>query len=227
MPSSAPAPAISPTPPLMIELDRQLRRLEQSGQLAQSGRSLAWVRRKAATLAPAIESAIGGALTSDRPAPPHPRERMPFVLVLPGVSPSFAVTTLRLGTRAGFLSADTSDIDRFGAIEGIKVPADLYAAIDVRRGDEHRGRTPDEAMAAFADEGRSPLTVSEGLALLTARPDALEKNHCFQTPGSRCGDRRVPGLWISARAPKLGFCWAGNRHSWLGIASCSGRVSNG
>ena len=37
--------------------------------------------------------------------------------------------------------------------------------------------------------------------------------------GSRRGDRRVPAMWISARAPKLGWCWDGNPHDWLGVAS--------
>ncbi|MGH3631886.1 MAG: DUF5701 family protein [Sciscionella sp.] len=26
-------------------------------------------------------------------------------------------------------------------------------------------------------------------------------------------------------APKLGWCWAGNRHTWLGFASASRRFS--
>ena len=46
---------------------------------------------------------------------------------------------------------------------------------------------------------------------------------------------RTPALWISngtgrdgrerKGAPKLGWCWWGNRHTWLGIASCQGRES--
>ena len=37
-------------------------------------------------------------------------------------------------------------------------------------------------------------------------------------------DRRVPALWISEQAPKLGWCWDGNPHSWLGLASAGSRV---
>lgn len=203
---------------LDTELDRQLTRLLASGQLPDAGWSESRLRHEVAALRPALAAATNG-LSSPT------RERMPFVLVLPGVAPSVAVTTLRLGSKPGFLSADTSDIDDFRAIVGLDVPGGLYAAVDVRRGEEHLGATPDEAMAAFAADGRSPLTIGEGLALLTVSPESLEKNHCFQTPGSRIGDRRVPGLWISGRAPKLGFCWAGNRHGWLGIASCAGRVT--
>lgn len=156
--------------------------------------------------------------------PTPTRDRVPFVLVLPTLQPSFSITTQRLGTRPGLLADEMSDVDDFRPIDGLVVPEGLYAVIDVRRGDEHRGRTPDAAMADFTRDGRSPLTISEGLALLTAHPDALEKNHCFQTPGSRADDQRVPGLWISNRAPKLGFCWARNHHTWLGIASCAKRV---
>ena len=36
---------------------------------------------------------------------------------------------------------------------------------------------------------------------------------------------RVPALWISERAPKLGWCWDGNPHTWLGLASAGRRVS--
>ena len=31
-------------------------------------------------------------------------------------------------------------------------------------------------------------------------------------------------MWISERAPKLGWCWDGNPHTWLGIASAGARV---
>jgi hypothetical protein len=200
------------------ELDRQMERLHEVGHLRHLGWSRTDLARHVDALrAPLRENAIH--------VPRASRERMPFVLVLPAVHPSHAITTQCLGSRPGVLSADTADIDDFAPVDGLEVPTVPYVAVDVRRGEEHLGRTPDEAMVDFASEGRSPLTIVEGLALLTANPEALEKNHCFQTPGSRIGDRRVPGLWISKRAPKLGFCWAGNRHSWLGIASCARRLA--
>jgi len=55
-------------------------------------------------------------------------------------------------------------------------------------------------------------------------PELLERNHCFSLAGSRRGDRRVPALWISRNAPKLGWCWEGNPHDWLGCASAAVRV---
>jgi hypothetical protein len=48
-------------------------------------------------------------------------------------------------------------------------------------------------------------------------------------------DARTPALWVGngagrdgrdkQNAPKVGWCWAGNRHTWLGFASAEGRVS--
>ena len=59
----------------------------------------------------------------------------------------------------------------------------------------------------------SPLTIDEGIAILTHFPDFLVKNNCFSLLASRCGDKRVPALWISANAAKLGWCWNGNLHT--------------
>jgi Family of unknown function (DUF5701) len=53
---------------------------------------------------------------------------------------------------------------------------------------------------------------------------AVAKNGGFSLAGSRCGDRRVTALWISQNRPKLGWCWAGNPHTWLGTASCADRT---
>ncbi|HYN94662.1 MAG TPA: DUF5701 family protein [Pilimelia sp.] len=34
-------------------------------------------------------------------------------------------------------------------------------------------------------------------------------------------------MWISGRAPKLGWCWEGNPHTWLGVASTGARITAG
>ncbi|MGW0551118.1 DUF5701 family protein, partial [Streptomyces altiplanensis] len=45
--------------------------------------------------------------------------------------------------------------------------------------------------------------------------------------GGRCagaGDgSRIPALWISRKAPKLGRCREGNPRTWLGMASAGAR----
>ena len=84
---------------------------------------------------------------------------------------------------------------------------------------------PEEALPVILRRGRTPLTIEEGIAVVTHAPHVLERNRCFMLSGSRRGDRRVPAMWISAGAPKLGWCWDGNPHGWLGVASAAGRVS--
>lgn len=161
-------------------------------------------------------------------APPT-RSRVPFLLVvtqsLVPADRTMPATALR--GRPGFVSSDTADIAGFVPIDGVDVPSKhAYVVLDVDRGDEHRNVRPEDALVAITATGRTPLTVDEGIAFVTQFPDSLEKNHCFSLVASRCGDRRVPALWISKGAPKLGWCWAGNPHTWLGSASCAGRVAS-
>jgi len=163
-------------------------------------------------------------------APPVPA-RVPFVLVvaraLAPAERTMPLTTLDGKAKPGFVDRTfpPGDLDQFESIKEVQVPDPrAYLAFDVDRGEETRNVTPDDAMAAITAQGRTPITVDEGIALVTLFPESLEKNRCFSLAGSRRGDRRVPALWISQGAPKLGWCWAGNPHTWLGTASCADRA---
>ena len=154
-------------------------------------------------------------------------ERIGFVLVVPAaVTPAAeAMARTRLGTRTGSVNQHAADIDEYATIDAIEVPAGAaYLLVDVERGSEFCGMPPESALGTVAERGRTPLTVAEGIALLTVRPDVLETNHCFSLAGSRRGDRRVPAVWISKRAPHLGWCFAGAPHGWLGLASAGSRL---
>ncbi|MGL4609836.1 MAG: DUF5701 family protein [Trueperaceae bacterium] len=72
---------------------------------------------------------------------------------------------------------------------------------------------------------RSPLTIKEGIAVLTHYPEFLQNNNCFSLFASRTTDQRVHALWISEKQPKLGWCWDRNPHTWLGSVSCGALVS--
>jgi hypothetical protein len=104
------------------------------------------------------------------------------------------------------------------------IPAgEAYLLQGVDRGDVMLNAVPTDAALKLAQQGRSPLTIEEGVALLLQWPHFLQPNRCFMMLGSRCGDRRVPALWLSSKQPKLGWCWEGNPHTWLGFASCMSR----
>lgn len=167
------------------------------------------------------------ALTYTGTAPPTPT-RAPFVLTVDTALAPAGETmprTQRAG-RKGFADFTADDIASFRPLADLGVPdAPVHLTVDVDRGKETLNVSPDDAMPTITGQGRTPITVAEGIAWLTLFPESLEKNNCYMLAGSRCGDRRVPALWISKHAPKLGWCWAGNRHTWLGIASCAGRAT--
>jgi hypothetical protein len=158
------------------------------------------------------------------------------------VAASTLAPLLRLNGKPGFVVTGMTDIDEFTPIPSVTLPdAPLYVLRDVDRGDAMANWSPDEALHAIEDSGRTPLTLAEGLQWLLQQPDVLERNHCFMTIGSRRRkpdgslDSRTPAVWISngtgrdgranRNAPKVGWCWARNRHTWLGFASAAGRFS--
>jgi hypothetical protein len=146
--------------------------------------------------------------------------------------------------RRGFVVVDMTDVDAFTPVEEARLPdGPVYLVDGLDRGDALANWSPDEALPAITARGRSPLTLGEGLHWLLQQPAALERNHCFMTIGSRRRrpdgrlDTRTPALWLSngtgrdgaerRGAPKVGWCWAGNRHTWLGFASTAGRTALG
>lgn len=155
------------------------------------------------------------------------------------VPPSRLVPLLRHDGRPGFVVEDMTDLDDFAAIAAVDVPdRPLYLLRGVDRGDDLLDWTPDAALPEVRGRGRTPLTIGEGISWLLQEPSRLEANRCFMCLGSRRvtprgTDARVPAIWISRgtgrdgrsrrNAPKVGWCWAGNHHTWLGIASASGR----
>lgn len=153
--------------------------------------------------------------------------------------PSVLAPLLRRSGKSGFVVVDMTDVDEFAPVVDVEMPdRPLYLVRSVDRGDDLRGWTPNDADPELRGRGRSPLTLNEGISWLLLQPDRLEPNHCFMTAGSRLVrngklDTRVPAIWISGgtgrdtsanrNAPKVGWCWAGNFHTWLGFASCTSR----
>jgi hypothetical protein len=117
----------------------------------------------------------------------------------------------------------------FKPIDSVRIPNDMaYLLVDIDRGRETVNVIPNQALRMIEKKKRSPLTIDEGVAIVTHYPDFLVKNNCFSLLASRhSGDKRVPAIWInSAKRSNLGWCWAGNPHSWLGSASCGSRVGS-
>lgn len=151
---------------------------------------------------------------------------VPFVIIVNSgwVDGEKAMQRVERKNKTGFSVMDSYDIIRFKPIEGVTIPDGMaYLLADIDTGKQTLNVTPNEALPTILQQNRSPLTLEEGIALITHHPDVLSKNNGFSLLASRCGDRRVTALWISDGRPKLGWCWAGNPHTWLGSASCGGR----
>jgi len=205
------------------EFDRQVHALIALGYPEMSGLA---PEEFADRVAPLRAEAVAHA---DTPYEPD-AGRAPFVLVvtrdLAPIERAMSLTTLHNGRLPGFVdrSFESGALERFVATEETRLPdRDAYLLLDIERGEEFCGVVPEDAMAAIAGRNRTPLTIEEGIALVTHVPQVLVKNKCFSLGGSRSGDRRVPAIWISQKAPKLGWCWAGNPHTWLGMASAGAR----
>ncbi|MFN3431896.1 MAG: DUF5701 family protein [Candidatus Sericytochromatia bacterium] len=169
------------------------------------------------------------ARAAELPTRASDEDRVPFVVVVkPSLVPHEAALPLTaLRGKAGFIDFKPGGLETFGAIDevaGALPDGPVYVLVDVDTGTETLNVTPAEALETIRAHGRSPLTIEEGIALVTQRPDKLRKNRCFSLLASRSGDKRVPALWISQNRPKLGWCWERNPHTWLGSASCAGRV---
>ena len=146
--------------------------------------------------------------------------RIPFLLVA-AAPPLEALARIDGATSV----LDAEDLARWRPIDGVRVPAGAGAprARRRRRATRPAASGPTTRSRCSSAEGRSPLTLGEGIALVTSQPGVVYRNHGVQFPGSRCGDRRVTAIWLSEGRHKLGWCWAGNPHSWLGMASCAAR----
>ncbi|MFD7256801.1 DUF5701 family protein [Streptomyces sp. NPDC059874] len=215
-PDGSPTPTVPPLPPLAIQAER----LIGLGVHEPAGISAAELR----TFAEDIGGGDGEALLAVHP------DRVPASALAP---------LLRHDGKPGFVVTDMPDVDRFAPC-GVELPdAPLYLVTGLDRGEHMADWSPDEALPALTEENRTPLLLTEGIHWVLQQPAVLERNRCFMTIGSRLRkangalDARTPAIWISngtgrdgrerRNAPKVGWCWWGNRHTWLGFASATGR----
>ncbi|MGX1881648.1 DUF5701 family protein [Streptomyces sp. NPDC055287] len=205
------------------EFDRQVDTLADMGYPALAGMTETAFR---GLVEPLRATVLARAATLEPPA----EGKIPFLLVvtraLVPLEESVPLTTLAGKSAPGVIERfyAPGELERFVTLKELAVPeGEVYVAFDVDRGEEFCGVVPLNALEAIAERDRTPLTIEEGIALITQYPRALAKNKCFSLGGTRLGDRRVPALWISKGAPKLGWCWEGNPHTWLGMASAGGR----
>lgn len=156
--------------------------------------------------------------------------QLPFVIVIKStlIPIEQMMEKVNLKGQPGITKLYPLTSNDFENVKDIVIPEqNAYLLVDIDRGQETRNMPPQQALPLIQIAGRSPLTIDEGVAIVTQVPHFLMRNNCFSLLASRHqGDQRVPALWINAaKSPNLGWCWDGNPHTWLGSASCKSRLS--
>lgn len=219
-PTSGAADAFDPDSSLVEELDRQVRVYVETGVADLLGLD----QDGLVALVEPLRAAVGQ-LPSSAPAA-REGDDVPFLLVLRVEDVNDAVPAMRRGAKLGVSVIDRSELATYVPVEGVEVPDGPYLLTGIDVGSEFLSVPPEQALAAVRERGRTPLTIEEGVALATVRPDRLRPNRCWSVMGSRTGtNQRVPAVWISERRAKLGWCWDRNPHTWLGAASATARVT--
>lgn len=165
----------------------------------------------------------------DLPAVDLDNGTFPFVIVIKSdlVSTEKAMGLVEREGKTGISKLFPHEPKDFQVIEAINIPeSPIYLLMDIDRGKETLNVTPADAFRIISGKHRLPLTIDEGVAIITQYPQFLMKNNCFSLLASRHkGDKRVPAIWINAQKhPNLGWCWDGNPHTWLGSASAKNRI---
>ena len=207
---------------LKREFDRQLENLIQKGYPGAAGLSVRGFLKH-------IEPLRGEAERLGLPEGDLQKGRLPFVIVIKSelIPTDDAMLLVEREGKKGYVKLHPHVPGDFRVIETVPIPSGMaYLMVDVDRGRDSIDIPPVEAMKRIKRVNRSPLTIDEGVAIITQYPEFLMKNNCFSLLASRAaGNKRVPAIWInSGRRPRLGWCWDGTPHTWLGSASCGGRI---
>lgn len=158
------------------------------------------------------------------------KSSIPFVIVVTNklVKPEESMQEVEVSKTKGHVNMDPTGSEAFQTIKELEIPdKDIYLMLDVDTGQETLNVRPYDAMIQIRAQNRHPITIDEGVAIVTHYPEVLkdkEKYNCFSMLGSRGTDKRVPAMWISYKKPRLGWCWEKNPHTWLGSASCKSRI---
>ncbi len=155
-------PTTSPGTPAAEEFDRQSQTLVDAGYPALAGLDEAGFR---AMLEPLRRPSRAAA--SSAPI------RIPFAIVVSSalVSADRALPALRWKTTTGWTELTADELATFRPTEGVSLPeAPVYLVTDIDTGQENLGVRARDALPAILREGRTPLTIDEGVSLLAVFP---------------------------------------------------------
>lgn len=154
---------------------------------------------------------------------------LPFVIVVKSslIPSEIAMELTNWNEKTGITKLFPLKPIDFNTNDSVHIPdEDIYLLIGINRGGEYLNMRPQDAISDIQKKGLLPVTIDEGIAIITHFPQFLKRNHCFSLLASRKrDDKRVPAIWINSKnEANLGWCWEGNPHTWLGSAYALKRI---
>jgi hypothetical protein len=165
---------------------------------------------------------------TDLPAPSGDTA-LPFAIVISrDLVPTEAAMSHVIDSRgkSGVVNMDPVSPDDFKPVDGLGVPpGHAYMLADIDLGAKFLDVRPKDALPSIEKSGRLTLTIDEGIAIMTQYGDVLQTHNAFQLLASRQDSQRIPSIWRSYNRPRLGWCWDGAPHPWMGSASAAIRLT--
>ncbi len=159
----------------------------------------------------------------------HALGTLPFAIVFKSerLDPSLVMEKVVAKNKTGFVEMNPKQPSDFIPI--VELPEyPIYLITNIETGFNYLNISPAECTREILKRKRTPLTLEEGVMVALLFPEIFtdkKRFNAIQMSGSRIvDDERIPSIWFSKGAPRLGWCWDNNIHTWLGTASCSVRV---
>lgn len=128
---------------------------------------------------------------------------------------------IRLNGETGYTRLN---LNKISVAPGIELPSSLsYLIFDIEDGRKMKGRSVDDCLKQFTEEGRSGLTVAEVLGHAFQTPASLKEVY-MDCAGSLFGSDRVPNLFLVDGRPGLSSCNSVYTCGRWGSASCGSRL---
>jgi hypothetical protein len=148
---------------------------------------------------------------------------IPFLIVIPPNIASISDQLSLIEYEGRGVTQFLKDEDFINS-EGILTPAEPYIVTKVEVGNQLLRVSADSAFEGLAAKGRSPLTISEGAALLTQYPHVLDfMNTSFAGTAHRSG--HAIDMYVYAGAVKLKRDPGDYADPRWGVPSCERRIS--
>ncbi|MCC7160163.1 hypothetical protein IT399_00320 [Candidatus Nomurabacteria bacterium] len=152
-----------------------------------------------------------------------PKGQIPFIIV-PREKLLSLKEKIELIELQGRKGSTLLDLSKFKTVEYLEIPETLaYLIVDVGISITTQEETADNAERQLKEDGRSPITIEEGVALALQYPRILEEHNVIFA-GSRYDTNQVADLWLHGNNPEFSLYSRNNSNPRWSLVSCGNRI---